>query len=66
MNISKGIALAMGRDYVIPDDVSYICRDVLAHRIILSSKARLNDSMADDVILDILKNTPVPKIAGGK
>lgn len=66
MNISKGIALAMGRDYVIPDDVSYICRDVLAHRIILSSKARLNDSTADDVILDILKNTPVPKIAGGK
>ena len=56
----------MGRDYVIPDDVSYICRDVLAHRIILSSKARLNDSTADDVILDILKNTPVPKIAGGK
>lgn len=66
MNISKGIALAIGRDYVIPDDVSYICRDVLAHRIILSSKARLNDSTADDVILDILKNTPVPKIAGGK
>lgn len=66
MNISKGIALAMGRDYVIPDDVSYICRDVLAHRIILSSKARLNDNTADDVILDILKNTPVPKIAGGK
>jgi len=66
MNISKGIALAMGRDYVIPDDVSYICRDVFSHRIILSSKARINDKTADDVILDILKNTSVPKIAGGK
>lgn len=66
MNISKGIALAMGRDYVIPDDVSYICRDVFNHRIILSSKAKLNDKTADDVILEILKNIPVPKIAGGK
>ncbi|MDD7185526.1 MAG: AAA family ATPase [Ruminococcus sp.] len=66
MNISKGIALAMGRDYVIPDDVSYICRDVFAHRIILNSKAKLNDKTPDDVILDILKTTPVPKIAGGK
>lgn len=66
MNISKGIALAMGRDYVIPDDVSYICRDVFAHRIILNSKAKLNDKTPDNVILDILKTTPVPKIAGGK
>lgn len=66
MNISKGIALAMGRDYVIPDDVSYICHDVFAHRIILNSKAKLNDKTPDDVILDILKTTPVPKIAGGK
>lgn len=66
MNISKGIALAMGRDYVIPDDVSYICRDVFSHRIILNSKAKLNDKTPDDVILDILKTTPVPKIAGGK
>ncbi|HAP79560.1 MAG TPA: AAA family ATPase [Ruminococcus sp.] len=66
MNISKGIALAMGRDYVIPDDVSYICRDVFSHRIILNSKARINDRTPDDVILDILKTTPVPKIAGGK
>ncbi len=66
MNISKGIALAMGRDYVIPDDVSYICRDVFSHRIILNSKAKINDRTPDDVILDILKTTPVPKISGGK
>ena len=66
MNISKGIALAMGRDYVIPDDVSYICRDVFSHRIIFNSKAKINDRTPDDVILDILKTTPVPKISGGK
>lgn len=41
MQISKGIALAMGREYVIPDDVVYICHDVFEHRIILNSKAKL-------------------------
>lgn len=66
MNISKGIAIAMGRDYVIPDDVSYICRDVFSHRIVLSSKAKLNNKTADDIIRDILKSVPVPKITGGK
>lgn len=63
MQISKGIAVAMGRDYVIPDDVSYICRDVFEHRIILSSKARLSEMTTADIIEEIIKNTPVPGIA---
>ena len=62
MQISKGIAVAMGRDYVIPDDVVFICRDVFEHRLILNSKARLSDKTASDIIADIIKNTPSPKI----
>ncbi|MBR5512477.1 MAG: MoxR family ATPase [Ruminococcus sp.] len=62
MQISKGIAVAMGRDYVIPDDVSYICRDVFEHRIILNSKAKLSDMTAADVISEIIKTTPAPGI----
>lgn len=63
MQISKGIAVAMGRDYVIPDDVSYICRDVFEHRIILSSKAKLSDMTASDIINEIIKKTPSPGIS---
>lgn len=63
MQISKGIAVAMGRDYVIPDDVSYICRDVFEHRIILSSKAKLSDMTASDIINEIIKKTPAPGIS---
>lgn len=63
MQIAKGIAVAMGRDYVIPDDVSYICRDVFEHRIILSSKAKLSDVSAENVIDDIIKNVPSPGIS---
>lgn len=65
MQISKGIAAAMGRDYVIPDDVSYICRDVFEHRIILNSKAKLSDVIAENVIEDILANVPAPGISEG-
>lgn len=60
--ISKGIALAYGRDYVIPDDVMYICGDVFSHRIILSPKARLSEKTADMVINEIIKSVPVPQI----
>ncbi len=64
MQISKGIAVAMGRDYVIPDDVTYICHDVFSHRIILNSKAKLSDITAENVIDDIIRNTPAPRISG--
>ncbi len=63
MQISKGIAAAMGRDYVIPDDVSYICRDVFEHRIILNSKAKLSDMTASDIISEIIKKIPAPGIS---
>ncbi|MCM1133876.1 MAG: MoxR family ATPase [Ruminococcus flavefaciens] len=64
MQISKGIAVAMGRDYVIPDDVTYICQDVFAHRIMLNPKARLSDITAEKAIDDVIKNTPAPGISG--
>ena len=63
MQIAKGIAVAMGRDYVIPDDISYICADVFGHRIMLNSKAKLSDITAEAVIADILRTVPVPGIS---
>ncbi len=63
MNISKGIAAAMGREYVIPDDISYICRDVFEHRIMLNSKAKLSEVTAGNVINEIIKSVTVPGIS---
>ena len=62
MQLSKGIAVAMGRDYVIPEDISYICNDVFEHRIMLNSKAKLSDTSASDIITEILRTVPVPGI----
>ncbi|NLT09829.1 MAG: MoxR family ATPase [Ruminococcus sp.] len=63
MQIAKGIAVAMGRDYVIPDDITYICHDVFEHRIMLNSKAKLSDVTASDVINEVIKSVPVPGIS---
>lgn len=63
MQISKGIAVAMGRDYVIPDDITYICGDVFEHRLILSSKAKMSGITATEIIADIIRQTPVPGIS---
>lgn len=63
MQISKGVAAAMGRDYVIPDDVVSICSDVFEHRIMLSSKAKLSDMTAGSIIDDIIKAVPSPGIS---
>lgn len=66
MQISKGIAVAMGRDYVIPDDVVFICHDVFEHRIILSSKAKLAEQTASDIISEIVKKIPAPRISADR
>ena len=63
MQISKGIAVAMGRDYVIPDDVGYICADVFSHRLMLSSKAKLSETSAESIVADIIRKVPAPGIS---
>ncbi|MBR0141870.1 MAG: MoxR family ATPase [Ruminococcus sp.] len=63
MQISKGIAVAMGRDYVIPDDVTYICADVFSHRLMLSSKAKLSETTAESIVADIIRKVPAPGIS---
>ncbi len=63
MQIAKGVAVAMGRNFVLPDDVVYICGDVFEHRIILSSKAKLSEVSPQEIIADILKKVPVPRIS---
>lgn len=63
MQLSKGIAVAMGRNYVIPEDIAFICNDVFEHRVMLNSKAKLSDVSASDIITEILRTVPVPGIS---
>ncbi|CAI1492453.1 MoxR-like ATPase [Thermococcus nautili] len=57
---AKASAFLDGRDYVIPDDVKAMAVPVLAHRLLLRVDYELEGLRPRDVLLDILKRTPVP------
>ena len=49
-----------GRDYVGPDDIQAIARDVLRHRVILSYEAEAEGITADKFISELLNRIAVP------
>lgn len=61
LKVSKACAFIKSRDYVLPEDVVDISLDVLSHRVILSSNAKIKGITSKDVILDCvnkaIKNT---------
>jgi len=60
LRMAKALALADGRDFLIPDDVKAVAAPVLAHRLILSAEARTSGMTEEDLIADALARTPVP------
>lgn len=62
MNMAKAVAYCYNRDYVIPDDIKYIFKDVVKHRIVLSGQARLKSVTKDMVTEDIMRKTRMPRI----
>jgi MoxR-like ATPase len=53
-------ALIEGRDFVIPEDVLSVSQAVLAHRILLSAEARMENKTANQIIDSIRGEIPVP------
>ena len=60
--ISKAMAFLKGRNYVIPDDVTEVFHDAAAHRLVLSSKARINNISEHDIIAEILSEVKKPTL----
>ena len=60
VRVARGHALLSGRDYVTPHDVKCLARDILRHRIIISSEAEAEGLTADDIIGGILERMQVP------
>lgn len=57
---SQCLAALEGREFVIPDDVKFVAEAILAHRVILSSEARLRGRAVEDIIDDLLGSIPAP------
>lgn len=58
--MAKAYAYVLGRDFVVPDDISAIFSDVCAHRMLLSTKARLANQAAADILTDVLESVDKP------
>ena len=60
--MAKAKAYLSGRDFVVPEDIAAVAPDVFVHRLILSSKARFNETGAAELIKEIMDKVPMPVI----
>ena len=58
--LAQAKALLEGREYAIPDDVKAIAEQALAHRVILSSSARIQGATAVGIIGEVIDEVAVP------
>jgi len=56
----KAYAFIEGRNFVLPDDVKTLALAVLAHRLVVSQDAFMRGVSAQDIVLEILDEVPVP------
>ncbi|OYT59562.1 magnesium chelatase [Euryarchaeota archaeon ex4484_178] len=62
MKLSRARAIVYGRDYVVPDDVKATARIALVHRIILKPEPWIRGVRPKDILEEVLKKVPVPKV----
>jgi MoxR-like ATPase len=57
---ARAQALALGREFVIPDDLKALARPVLEHRLMLTPESQLSGMTTAEVIDGVLGAVPVP------
>ena len=58
--MAKAYAFVNSRAFVTPDDIRAVFADVCGHRLMLNSKARLNELSAENILADIIKDVEMP------
>ncbi len=61
VNAAKAFAAINGRDFVTPDDVTWVAPAVLRHRIMLSPDKEMEGLTPDDIIKQIIQKLEVPR-----
>ncbi|AWB28013.1 AAA family ATPase [Halococcoides cellulosivorans] len=62
LELARARAVIAGRDYVTPDDVKWVARPALAHRVVLTPEARVDGVSKAAVIKRVLDEVPVPTV----
>lgn len=61
VQMARACAFINERDYVVPSDVASLFADVCAHRVILTPKAKVSKTSAEEILQEIVKNTQAPR-----
>ena len=59
---AKVTALMNGRDFVVPDDIKVVAKNILRHRLILSADVELEGITQDQTIDDLLQSIEAPRV----
>ncbi|WP_267641687.1 AAA family ATPase [Haloarchaeobius amylolyticus] len=60
---SRAHAVVAGRDYVAPEDVKFVARAVMQHRIVLTPQANIQNATTEDVVSSVLNRIEVPAVS---
>jgi MoxR-like ATPase len=58
---SKAIAAIRGRDFVTPEDIQFVAKPVLNHRLILTPEAEMEGLTTEDIVNEIIQTIEVPR-----
>jgi MoxR-like ATPase len=61
LNLSKGMAVLNGRNYVTPKDIVSVWTDVMGHRVTLSSQGKSTGMSVSDVLTELVNTIPMPE-----
>jgi MoxR-like ATPase len=61
LKASKALSVLRGRDFVTPEDIQYVAKHVLNHRLILTPEAEMEGVTSEDVIKEIISTIEVPR-----
>jgi MoxR-like ATPase len=61
VSASRAKAFLEGRDYVKPDDVKAVAVNVLHHRLVLTSEAKIRREDTDNIVRSLMAKARVPK-----
>jgi MoxR-like ATPase len=62
--VSRVIAAAVGREYVVPDDIKSLAAPVLEHRLVLTPEAQMHGITQAEIVQEVLAAVPVPRGRG--
>lgn len=58
--VTRARAAALGRNYVVPDDIKALAEPVLAHRLLVTPESSLQGISSADALREVLRSVPVP------